>query len=77
MYMKSSLGTRANSLSLCLKAEEESEAAEEVVVLNVHGPCASHTVPGTVLVLCVCECSQQCIEGRVHTVSIMSELLFV
>lgn len=60
-YMKSSLGTRANSLSLCLKAEKEGEAAEEAVVLNVHGLCPSHTVPGTALVLCVCEHSQQCI----------------
>lgn len=44
MYMKSSLGTCVNSLSLCLRAEKESEAAEEAVVLNVHGPRASHAV---------------------------------
>lgn len=29
--VKSSLGTRANSLSLCLRAEEEGEAAEEAL----------------------------------------------
>lgn len=32
--MKNSLGTHANSLSLCLKAQE-GEAAEEAVVLDV------------------------------------------
>lgn len=42
MYMKNSLGTCVNSLSL--RAEKESGAAEGAVVLNVHGPCASHTV---------------------------------
>lgn len=46
-------------------------------MLNVHGPCASHIVPGTALMLCVCECSQQCIQGRMHALNRMWELQFV